>query len=139
MELRIAALADYASLSSDQKLNIMGVFSTLFAPAAPVTHPQIYLVFQIDFDSAEAGQKDIKIVIQDDDGHEIVRMGGPIVIGRPQPGRTATYSQVVQFTGVTFPHFGTYEFSILINDRVEGQVPLTVTQIQPPAPAALGV
>ncbi|MBI5879753.1 MAG: hypothetical protein HZB53_19075 [Chloroflexi bacterium] len=139
MELRIAAIADYASLSSDQKLNIMGVFANLSAFATPVTHPQMYLVFQIDFDSAEAGQKDVKIVLQDDDGHEIMRMGGPIAIGRPQPGRTATYSQVVQFTGVTFPHFGTYEFSILINDRVEGRVPLTVTQVQPPTPAAPGV
>ncbi|MBI3734627.1 MAG: hypothetical protein HY259_14410 [Chloroflexi bacterium] len=133
MELRIACLADYAGLSIDRKLNIMGVFSNIFAPNEPIIHPQMYVVFQLDFEPAEAGRKAVKIVLQDADGRELVSMGGEIEIGRPTPGQRSTFNQIAQMNGTVFPKFGQYEICILINGRTEATIPLNAIRAEQPA------
>ena len=48
MKTRIAVLADYASLSIEHKLNIMGIFTAINAAQTPVVHPQMKLVTQFE-------------------------------------------------------------------------------------------
>ena len=46
MRVPLAVLADYANVTTDGKLNIMGIFNRIFASALPVVHPQMRLVMR---------------------------------------------------------------------------------------------
>ena len=43
MGLRIGVLADYASVSENNKLNIMGIFTNIMSVTEPIVQPQMML------------------------------------------------------------------------------------------------
>ena len=47
MKLQYALLCDYAFLSVDRKVNIIGVFETISAQKFPVSHPKFVIVGSI--------------------------------------------------------------------------------------------
>ena len=132
MRVRLAVLADYASVSLGDKLNIMGIFSNIMARTEPIVHPQMQLVVQFEFDPAEAGQKEMKIVLHDEDGMEILAVGGEMMVPRGQGGQPAIINQLLLMNGISFPKFGHYVFKVLINGRTEADIPLTVTRASEP-------
>jgi hypothetical protein len=129
MNVRIAVLADYASLSIDQKLNILGIFTGISAHQTPVVHPQMKLVSQIEFSSSEVGDKRIKIALVDDDGLELFSISGIVTIDPSLDGRPSLFNQILDLTNLTFPRFGDYEFRLLFDGITISEVPLTVTKI----------
>jgi hypothetical protein len=135
MRVRIAVLADYASISIGDKLNILGIFSNIVARAEPIVHPQMQLVVQFEFDSVEAGKKDVKIVLQDEDGKDILTVRGEINVPRSPHGGPSMVNQILVLNSTNFPKFGSYEFRVLINDRTEAEIPLTVSRSSEPQPA----
>ena len=48
MELTLALLADYANISREGKLNIMGIFEQIFALSFPAVHAQLQLVLRLE-------------------------------------------------------------------------------------------
>lgn len=132
MKTRIAVLADYAGLSIEHKLNILGVFTTINAPKTPVVHPQMKLVTQFEFDASEAGQHQMRIVLVDADGHELLSLAAQVTIQHPHDARPALMNQIFDLTHLSFPAFGDYEFRILIDDEIAAEIPLTVAQINAP-------
>src|SRR5919204_3250104 len=48
MRLSLALLADYANVSHDGKLNIMGIFGQIHAPQFPAVHAQMHLVLSLE-------------------------------------------------------------------------------------------
>lgn len=129
MFVRIAVLADFASLSIDNKLNILGIFRGLSASQVPTMHPQMKLVTQFEFDSTEAGDKQVRIILVDEDGHDLLTVTGDFTVARSEHGRESLFNQIIDLTGLVFPRFGDYEFRILINERMECIIPLAVTQV----------
>ncbi|MBI3913248.1 MAG: hypothetical protein HY327_03460 [Chloroflexi bacterium] len=137
MRTRVAVLADYANIAEQGKLNVMGIFSILFAPVAPVIHPQMQLVTQFEFEPSEVGEKDVKFVLLDEDGREHFRLGVHINVQRNPNGLATLANQILVINGAKFPRFGSYEFHILIGETLAAEIPLEVTQIQTTPPAAL--
>jgi uncharacterized protein DUF6941 len=41
MDVQVAVLADYANVAAGDKLNVMGIFDTVFAPTLPTVHPAL--------------------------------------------------------------------------------------------------
>lgn len=132
MLVRIAALADYASLSVGDKLNILGIFSNIMARNEPVVHTQMHLVVQFEFDATEAGKKEVRILLADADGHELLSLGGEIAVPRARSGESSTINQILTLNNVTFPRFGRYEFRVLLNGRLEATIPVSVQRVQEP-------
>ncbi len=126
MQIRIAVLADYASISLGDKLNVLGIFSNIFARSEPVVHSQMQLVMQFEFDPSEAGKKDVRVVLTDEGGQELLQMGGSIVVPRVPPGQSSTVNQIIVLNNTNLPHFGRYEFRATVNGRLEATIPLTV-------------
>src|SRR6266516_3887748 len=65
MEVKLALLADGANVSREGKLNLLGIFDTLFARSFPTTHPQMQLVIRFEAAAQEAGstrQVEIQLV-----------------------------------------------------------------------------
>ena len=132
MYVRIAALADYASISTGDKLNILGIFSNIMARGEPIVHSQMQLVVQIEFDSTEAGKKEMRIALEDADGKDVLAVGGEVAVPRAPHGEASIINQILVLNNTTFPKFGRYEFRVLINGRLEATIPLSVRRAEEP-------
>ena len=134
MEAKLAVLADYASVSIDNKLNILGVFHEVNSPVLPVTVPQMYLVVSFEAEPAEYGKHLLAHIILSEErgnGEPLLRLEGLAEVPRPtRPGDRAYSNQVIGLTGVTFERPGDYRFSILVENREVTVVPLRVNEIE---------
>ncbi len=64
MEVRIGVLADFASVTDDQKLNVLGVFRSIFtSQSPPLMSPPFKVILQLEFNSSEGGEKQFKIAL----------------------------------------------------------------------------
>lgn len=132
MQLRIAALADYTNITESGKLNILGIFSQIHATSVPAVHPQMQFVVQFAFEPIETGNKTIRIVLQDDDGVEVLAMEGQLSLPPPNTADPVVVNQILVLQNVVFPHFGSYEFVIEVDgETIPAHVPVDVL----PAPS----
>ncbi len=126
MKIRVSVLADYASISEGNKLNILGIFANVMSPSEPIVHPQMKVVTQYEFDPSESGEKKVKIVLVDVDGKEMFSINGTINVPHSSNNEPVIVNQILNLNNITFPRFGDYEFKILINNRLENTIPLKV-------------
>ena len=117
MKTRIVALADYTNITKTNTLNILGIFSKLFAPNAPVVHPQMQVVAQFEFEHDELGEKHVKVVLMDIDGNEVLSLEGPMLVPGNNTPDPVIVNQVIQLHNVVFPKFGHYEFAFEIDGK----------------------
>jgi|SRR5215212_5118170 len=133
MNVPIALLADYANVSSDGKLNVMGVFDRIWSSSFPAVHLQMQLVLRLSVTAAERGQtKRIEIVLMDADGIVINRLNGEIAIPEDAPLQAA-FNQIITIQTQPFPHPGDYRFTILVNGEPKADIPLRLEQIESPS------
>lgn len=134
MQVPLAVIADFAS-DSNGKLNIMGIFDRIQARIAPVTHPQMQLVMILESDPTERGStKHLEVRLIDEDGGEVFRLGGPLVV--PNDARlTQRFNFIVPINMLMFPRFGTYTFVIKVNDDRKHEVTFTVERLPEPSPS----
>ena len=133
MQLRIAALADYTNITNNGKLNILGIFSQIFAANVPATHLQMRLVLQFAFDQTDIGEKPVRIVLQDEDGRVVLSVEGTLIIPNHQGPDPIIVNQVMLLQNVVFPEFRGYEFAVEIDGQpLPVKVPVDVVRATPP-------
>lgn len=136
MDVTLALLADYANVTREGKLNVMGVFSVINAPTLPWVHPQMQLVLELEADPAEWDtQKEIEIKILDVDARLVLAVRGSTKIPRGEAGRRVHLHSIMNFANVKFDAAGDYTLAILIAGETKKEVPLRVNYVPPP-PAA---
>jgi hypothetical protein len=130
MEVTVAVLADYANVSQDGKLNIMGIFQEINPPVLPFALPQMYLVLSFSAGPAEFGTtRNIRIPLMQSDGQEIFSLQAQMQIPRAnRPGSRVYMNEAIGLAGVTFHQPGDYAFSILVGDDEKATVPLHVNE-----------
>jgi hypothetical protein len=130
VDVNVAVLADYANVSQDGKLNIMGIFQEINPPILPFPMPQMYLVFSLSAGPAEFDTtRNLRIPLLHSDGEELLSMEAQMTVPRPvRPGSRAYINQTIGLAGVTFGRAGDYAFSILIGDDEKATVPLHVNE-----------
>lgn len=132
MEVTLALLADYANVTREGKLNIMGIFEVIHAQSFPARHPQMQLIMRFESDPAEAGTtKDVEVQLVDEDGKKLMSIGGEITLGQGRPGEPITTNQILTLNNMGFEKPGDYEFKILIQEEVRATVRLKVVQMTP--------
>jgi hypothetical protein len=132
MELTLALLADYANISREGKLNIMGIFEQIFALNFPAVHAQMQLVMRLESTPFEAGTHPLHVAFIDADARELFAIPGSVAIPDSRAGENITTNQIFVLNGVTLPKAGVYEFVISINDQELGRVPLRVMAVTSP-------
>lgn len=138
MEVNFAHLCDYATVSQDGKLSVMGIFSQINAVQVPVMHAQMYLAFELGFDYTEVGKEfTAEVQVVDEDGRLIwgVKGAGTIrssTLSKPGDGPTA--GQIFAITNLRFEKFGTYDVNIFANGKHAKRLQLKVAAL--PAPAS---
>jgi hypothetical protein len=135
VQINFAHLCDYASVSREGKLSVLGIFSQINGAHAPLVHPQAFLAFELAINYAEVGKPiTIDIQIVDADGTKILgaRVNGAIHAGTPvKPGDAPQIGQILAIHNLTFPRFGTYNVNFFLNERFAKQLEFRVVQSQP--------
>lgn len=119
MEIRFATVADTANVSREGKLNITGMFTTIWAAHDPPVHwPSMDLVIILETDASEVGEHSLEIKFVDADGEVLQTQGGTFDAPQPStPGFPQRIQFVLSYRGLEFPRFGDYAFDIFIDDR----------------------
>ncbi len=134
--MTLALLADYANVTKEGKLNVMGLFSIINAPVLPWVHPQMQLVVELEASAAEWDmQKDIEIKLLDADAKQVIAVQASVKVPRGEPGKRARINSIMTFGNVKFDKEGDYEFAILIGGETKKDIPLTVNYVPPPVKA----
>lgn len=135
MRVPLAVLADYANQTADGKLNIMGIFDTIFASQMPALHPQMQLVMKLQSEPAERGtEKNIDIKLLDADGKVIIGLAASLKVPDDFP-LTGEVPQIISLSGLRFENYGEYAFHILVNGDTKAEVPFSVRPLALEQPA----
>jgi hypothetical protein len=132
MELTFLHIADYASLTADQKLNVMGIFRNISAPRFPVVHPEMYVVAQLSARSSEFGRNftwTIKL-LNEDASQEIISFENSASVPSNDRGLPTNMNIILRLVNTVFPGPGTYEFSVLVDGDTKGSLPVEVIQVE---------
>jgi len=133
MDVNLAVLADFASITREGKLNILGIFDQISPPSLPFALPIFYVVVTYSANPAEFDMvKRVNIrLMTEDGGGPLLQLEQEMTIPRPpRPGMRSTINQVNAIMGFPFQEPGTHEFAILIDGQTAGGIPLHV--IAPP-------
>jgi hypothetical protein len=131
VKIALALLADYANVSREGKLNILGIFDRINAQNVPAIHPQMQLIMTLEADRGDADKEHkIEIELIDADGTKLFSIGGRLRFGPPPPAEQVRINHIIQLNNLQFNHFGNHEFKILINNEVRGGIPLSVVELK---------
>jgi hypothetical protein len=134
MEVTLAVLADYANMTKEGKLNVMGLFTHINARVLPWVHPQMLLVWEAEAGPAEwETRKDVEIKLLDEAANQILSIQGNLEVPRGEPGRPVRMNSIMSFNNVKFDAEGDYVFSILIGGETKKNVSFRVSHTPPVA------
>lgn len=136
MEVDLAVIADAANVSQEGKLNILGIFDTIWARDFPFRHGSMAFVVRVRADFTEAGTHRLEVRLVDADGKQLFRAEGPLEVAAAGPGRPLKPHIIMGLTGVSFPRAGDYSFEVFLDGDHRRSVPLYVLEgpRQPPNP-----
>lgn len=139
MEVDLAVIADAANVSQEGKLNVLGIFDTIWGTRFPLRHGTMVFVVRVEGTFAEQGDHRLELRLIDADGAQIFKAEGPLRLAGATPGRPLKPHIILGLSGVVFPAAGDYSFEVLIDGVHKRSVPLYVAQTPgPPGPAGAG-
>lgn len=120
--------ADYANVTKDGKINVMGIFNRIFAREFPTRQPEMHLVVKLDASPAEYGtSRKLTIKLLDASGkQEIVNWSRDIHVPIGSGAERAEINQILRLRDVVFPAPGAYQFSVLVDKDEKQTLPITV-------------
>lgn len=129
--------ADYANITGDGKLNVMGVFNDIYSFNFPARHPTMHLVGKL---SAELGEYDqtrnFTIKLLNEDGNQVfMDISGQFQIPKGERGRKPEVNLILELKDVVFPNPGIYQFVLLVEKDYKCDLSLYVNKIETPTPA----
>ena len=133
MKLTVLAFADSANIAEGSKLNIFGIFDTIFTPAVPTTHPEMAIAMRFAVSPSDRGRShDLQLKLVAPNGTAIVTGNAQVTIQESPVNRDVHhFDQVVKIPGVQFPEAGTYRLEVLVNGRKAGHILLAVHLLEP--------
>jgi len=133
MNIQVAVLCD-AATEDNGKLNLLGAFDTIFAPQLPAVHPQCAVALRVTFMSGDEGARKLKLNFVDADGKSIMPpIEIPVAVALPEDAHFLTRNFIVNFQGLTFAEAGLYSVDVRLDDKSQGNIPLSVKLMARPA------
>lgn len=131
MLLDLLLIADYANLTVDGKLNVMGIFNSIHATQFPASHAEMFLVAKLSADPSEYGTKRKLAIRLLDEGGKLIAslLEREIEIPHGKEGKGVEIRQILKLTGLIFPQPGAYQFSMLVDNDHKGSQTIQLIQI----------
>lgn len=127
MRVKLALLADAANVSREGKLNILGIFDTIYAQQFPTVHPHMMLVLRFEAAPAETGRvHEVVVELAGGDGAVVFRLPGKLDVQRAEPGTGVGIDHVLGIANLSFPAAGRYVYRIHVDGALAAEVPLRV-------------
>lgn len=127
MQVRLAALADWAATTEHGKLVMAGIMDTIVVRSLPATHPMMSLAVRLVADPGEARAHELTLRLVDPDGVDVIpAINGKIEFGEAHPVEGSRAQVVLNMPGVTFKTAGAHRMDILVDGRLESSVDLFV-------------
>ena len=127
--------ADYANVTSDGKLNVMGIFKEINAYTFPARHSSMHLVAKLAAELGEYEQtRNITVILIDADGKRIMELSGPFNVPKAEGGKKPEVNIILELKDIVFPSPGRYEFVLLVDKDQKDELTLYVNQIEAPKP-----
>jgi hypothetical protein len=136
VHLDFAVVADYALVDQAGKISVLGIFQHIWVQQFPAMHPRLHLVLRLKGKRTEIGEHAVRIRLADEQDAEILGGSGNVTFAEPPAGVTEIEAAAVLVFDVPFPHPGVYRFEITVDGARAAEVPITVSQMPPPAPPA---
>ena len=131
MEVDLAVIADAANVSQEGKLNILGVFDTIWAGKFPFRYGTMVFVVRVTASFSEEGSHPMEVRLNDADGVRLFQAEGPLQVSGSVPGRPVRPHLIMGLSGITFTEPGDYSFEVIVDGRHLRSVPLHVVQGPP--------
>jgi hypothetical protein len=126
MQLAFALLADAANVSVEGKLNVLGVFDALQVAQLPTVHPRATLVLRLRGALDEVGRHQLRLDWLAPDGQELWSTVGDLDLGPPAPGAVEMDFPLLMALDLPIAATGTHRLRVVIDEVLEGEVPLHV-------------
>jgi hypothetical protein len=128
VQLRYALIADFANVTQDGKLNVLGVMDRIFSPQYPAVHRVMFLVVSLESEHEDDEQtRAIDIQLIDPDAQVVSRIQGQIEFGAGKQ----ILNQIHVFQDVLFQGPGAYQFNIFFEETLTKTVDLELLLLQP--------
>jgi hypothetical protein len=126
MQIKLALLADYANVTAEGKLNILGIFDRISVQEIPAVHPQMHLILRLEAHPAERDRShNVEIRLYDPDGQTVFEIKGDVV-PHGQSGQTIATNQILTLNNLQLDKSGGYTFIVFVNNDLKTEVPLGV-------------
>ncbi len=135
MTITFAVLADYANVTREGKLNVMGIFDRVFARQIPSRFPPMQLVVRLEAQHAElSSEHSIRIQLAGPEGTALFDINGTFTPRGGQPGQPASVNHVIRLADLPLERAGDHAVLIWVDGDLKGEVPLRVDETPPPPP-----
>jgi hypothetical protein len=130
MDVTLALAADYANITADGKLNILGVFTAVNAPRFPFVLPQMYLVLSYETSAAELTRDvPVQVALLDSENNEVMALSGTISAqGALHPDGQVMLNQLVSLAGLMFSRPGAHQFVVSVDGELKRTITLHVNE-----------
>ncbi|MFC1982998.1 DUF6941 family protein [Chloroflexota bacterium] len=127
-------MAEYANVTRDGKLNLMGVSNTISARTLPWVQPQLHAVLQFEVGAADWDtEKNIEIELLDADGNRVSSMSGKVKVAKPKEAKSFNMNWIMSINNSRFNKDGDYVFVVRLGGQIEKEIPLRVIYMPPPS------
>jgi hypothetical protein len=131
MELLTFLVSDYANITQGGKLNVMGVFRDIYATNFPAIHPSMTLAIKLGVDlENHEDKKLLTIKLIDVNAIEIVKLAKEFEIPNPVKSKISEVNAIIELHDVVFPSPGRYQFTLLIDDEIKGNLDIDLIKIE---------
>ena len=137
MKILLFLVTDYANITREGKLNVMGIFNDIYSHDFPTRHASMHLVAKLGAELGEYGQtRDFTVVLRDEDGNPIFDLSGQFQIPQGERGRKPEVNIILELKDIVFPKPGIYQFALLVEKDHKGELSIYVNKLDMPKPAA---
>ena len=129
--------ADYANITREGKLNVMGIFNDIYAQTFPARHSSMQIVIKLGAELGEYGQaRDFTLKLLDGSGNQIFDLTGQFQVPPGGQGRKPEVNLILELKDIVFPKEDIYQFVLLVDKDHKGELTLYVNKIEASKPAA---
>lgn len=131
VKLNFAHLCDMAFLSKEGKVNIIGIFKTIFSQNFPAIHPKFSVVISFLISKGSQGNHGIKIrmVKKDENKSNMPDLNFNFEVSESAINQDGEMNFIFDAAGINFESPGEYEIIIILDDKEIKKIPFAVTKI----------